>query len=390
MQNTVDAIHLLELCQNALQNHQFLDVKDIEDLVIHKKANICFKREDTRDTPALHALILMGNVRCVEMCLEIPEPIDFRVTENQFQRTPFHLACDEMLSKQQCKDMVRLLSERVQGHPEDFLNLWQKDAGGMNMLCLAASEQKLSAVWPAVKDLPAFSDTLESISLSPCTLWKWDWDALDEGDQSYFDITETVLVNGSEATGQLWRECGKSNPDGTHVEWCIAQGADPLIQFPSFNNGVKSMPLLYELLYSGDEKCCRACLNCQNTINFNFQANGGWSPFHCLCYAGRPADSTSKLLESLLDRLGSHPDERSEVKWSLQDDAGRDFLSSAAQMGLLTCVWNVLMERKVVFFLEPTNTFVLTCTMIHECDKELILHHPKKLFDYPNIPLNTL
>lgn len=377
MSNAQVSKELLILCQTALQNSVDVNSNDIHDLVVNKKANVCYKREDN-DTPPLHALILLGNLLSIKECLESPEPIDFSVTEGQFRRTPFHLACDENLTETQTQEIMKLLSQRAQLHPEDVLNLWQTDTYGMHVLCFAASEQKLSIVWPHLKDFPCFSDP-SAVSLNPTSLWKWDWNAMEECEREYFDIKDTILVDGSEATGKLFKECNKSNPKLVYLDHYIAQGADPLIQIPSYN-GTMSMPLLYEVVFNGEERCCQSLLKCSRFINFNFQTNGGWTMFHCLCYSRRTCDSISKILNDIIDRLDRHPDELSLLNWSIKDDSGRDFISSAVQMGLLTCIWNVLMARKISFFLEQSTTFIITSTNISNCDKDLIRQHPKKFF----------
>lgn len=367
--------------------------------------------------PLLLQLMREGQVEAVRACLASPRPLDFRRT-GSWGQTALHAVCDARLRPSETVAMMEAVVARLFTAPRwqrerlpaasphaqegveidltggacftpsgDCVNWWQEDDFLEDFLQTAASAQRLSGVWKAVKAVPACVPSLmgsrgvvrpgsgtQRIALHKA--WEFDWRGIDAGDrEAYFDIRPSAIIRGDAATARLLVMCESHHwgPPPSEVEALVREGADV-------------RPVLERFLYSGNLPCIAALLATPAALDFSSRTSGGASTLlHDICRKCRDAAGVCGVLHLIFDRLertggeggmpwrcsitpcgieaeggGGGADERNphecappspprdRVDWEAVDGAGHNFFSAAAARGMLSAVREVLKQRGVV------------------------------------------
>lgn len=262
------------------------------------------------ETPILHGLVAAGRVEAVTACLTTTAPLDFSLIIGMgYQQTVLHLLCASALPASATAAMLAALVRRLQTHPlslGDKVEWLARDSFGKTFFDVAAWGQRLSVVWPLVRELPYFADFFatgfptaanlpqESVAmgvpplvrLRPGTVWEWDWEALRqvrEGDDEtalgvYFQIggperqrwgpnavpsylaasgstSSTVFVPADRATARLCELSWLAHPpEAAAVTRAVQDGGRLFFCFPGIE------PPLFCWVRRGEVDMVRACL----------------------------------------------------------------------------------------------------------------------------------
>eukprot|EP00796_Vickermania_ingenoplastis_P011421 gene11421-7925_t len=341
-------------------------VEDVR-LLVADGANIFYKTEDM-EMPLLHTLIVFGNSKAVEACLETTRSISFK-TEGAFSgETPLHLLCHRLIPDDEMIAMTKAVLSRLETHFADEVDWGQKDFTGKTFLSLAAEHQKLCLLWPLVNHFDFFSDNLEPFPLR--IVWAADLDKLEK-EKIHFDISEASIIPLNAHTAHLCKLSWSvaAHPDAESVRKCVSNGADVMKLNP-----VGNYILLHYFVEHASIECVEACLSTPQPIDFALRDPSGNTVLHCLCHRCDQG-SIESVLRLVLERLDKHPEDT--VNWRRKDRHGHTFLSIAARWKVLARAWITLKESGKCSLL--TVPIQLTCK-VHESDWNQLLEDDKAAF----------
>lgn len=306
------------------------DPKVVEEYV-KDGADVLFWDPDM-NRPLLHHFVATGQVECVRLCLMSELMLDLTKGDN-YGWTPLHYVCVLRNSNEDTIKMLEYFVERVESHPGDKVSWGQMSNDNYDFLSCAAKYQKLSVVWPIVREVPYFADLLHFIELTK-SVWKYDWEAL--GDQQKNFVASSGQIEADLPTGWLVQDCERWEwrPDPEIVlKWSL-QGADIC-----FSHKEMSKPILHHFVSSGQVRCVESCLKTTRSIDFTTSAEYGWTPLH---YTPRHENKeiTVELVKLFISRLASNLGD--VIDWFQQDDDGNDFISYAAYYHKLTSIWPLI------------------------------------------------
>eukprot|EP00796_Vickermania_ingenoplastis_P007699 gene7699-5401_t len=196
----------------------------------------------------LHVFIAVGNTDCVRECLKTRRVINFNtaVAEAVTDRSTLLLCFSAgTLLPRENVEIVSLMLHRLETHLGDVMNWgWMDFPNGhglrlrppmgeanelfglpaapplaallpfrspQSLLARVVQQQKLSALWGLLRNVPYYEDNIEPIPLSLCGfVWEWDWNALvkaglseDECGRPFFSLSGARIIPASQPTGEL-------------------------------------------------------------------------------------------------------------------------------------------------------------------------------------------
>lgn len=332
------------LCKDMRWNPPISDLENYIQLGV----NVNYKPSQLSDS-VLHEFVRRGLIEHVRTCLLSPHDIDFTQRGRSGQNV-LHVICSGSIRDEATSTMLHSIVQRIQSHPTDKVDWSQKDGDAMHLLAIAADNQKLSLIWKIIAEIPYFADQLDPFPLRPW-VWSWDWEALAD-DQAYFSLDGVDIVQTDCSTAKLVKLCWIGDAEPSEVEKLVEDGADLCFQQP----GV-ILPLLHQLLNTGSLSSVQACLKTPRVIDFTVTDLLENTALHHICLNHSGRNHLVELLHMVLDRLQAHPGDI--IDWSLTNRRGDTFLSLAAKYGVLSVVWEILQTRKVSFFTEPSQLFLI-------------------------------
>lgn len=277
----------------------------------------------------LEAIVLSGKTDLFTVCLEAaPYPLQFSVGSTQHDSVLHILASSNRISTSEAVRMMGVLCQRVERHPLDVVQWEKKGSNGEAFLPLAARHQRLSALWPLVKEMPFFADKVERFTLP--LAWSWDLEALSEEDREMF-VLENV-ADAAESTGRLWKLLRDKKSPLSDVEACLTSGADVLFIPADYHCSILELTLLLR------PEVFSICVDSPYPLNFRRTDERGNTLLHRL--ASPSILTTPKAVEvmaGISQRMNSHPGDT--IDWTQRDEKGRDFLSLAVQHQRLSALW---------------------------------------------------
>lgn len=294
------------------------------------------------ELPALLVFASYGVFSAIQCCIQTPHSLNFnRTTADSGGSTFLHLiANNSNLCEEEVGNIMDAMFQRLQRHPCDEVDWEKPDGNGEDLVTMLCKNQLLSAVWPKIRDVPAFADKTEPIPLTE--VWRWDFDALASEDVECFDLESARVIEADRATGRLWK---MRHHDSHVVAECIAAGGDP--QF-SMNPRVPS--LLFHYAIKGNCETLAVCLKTARALDFTqTMAPLQYSLLHLLARAENVEEETvTMVLHSIIDHLEQHTDDL--IDWGQANEEGHSCISVAAHHGRLSAWWKVMKERGVKFF----------------------------------------
>eukprot|EP00796_Vickermania_ingenoplastis_P012324 gene12324-8455_t len=276
--------------------------------------------------------------------------------------------CESALPCWYTTALFQCVRYRLERHPGDLVD-WAKGVWPPRqprpgreegLLELAAGNQRLHAVWPAVCGQAHFDDRTAAIRLDGAALWAWDWEALGQVAQRALAADDehhetNAAIEATRATGLLMdlmtRRCGRTHIPPEPVRRCVAAGADVMFRGPH-----RRSPLLVELAFTGEIAALTACLQAaRSPLDFAAGVDvDGWTALHAACYAGaadagrtKVAATLGALLRRLLPSSGGGV-AADEVEWLQRSRSGYSMFCVAAHSGCLALVWEMITTAGVV------------------------------------------
>lgn len=306
-------------------------------------ADIGFVHPDLYRKSLLDYFISNGLVECVAACLSTPSPIDFTAGD-EWGWTPLHLVCVKRNSAETARSILQLIVRRIELHPNDKVSWGKVSEDGYDFISCAAKYQKLSAVWPVVRDMPFYADMLTPLNLTG-GLWLYDWEELGKEQESFCLVGE--IIQADRCTAELVRCCEvhEWTPSAERVTTFVREGSDVCFLAPDMNK-----PILHHFIFTGQVECVYACLQTKSRIDFTVAAEFGWTVLHYLCVHNPPA-TASAIFSHILARLNHNPGDI--IDWAAKDDDGNDFISYAGYYQKLSVLWPL--AREVPYFTVSEN-----------------------------------
>lgn len=203
--------------------------------------------------------------------------IDYTRRSSRFGCSLLHLVAQSLvLSDEEAASILTAICEHVQRHHRDRID-WGRESTSVDeeFISLAARRQRLSLLYPIVREVPFYADRTAPIPLK--MVWTWDVEALDEEDRANFTFAPKANVfPGSRATGELWRLTQhmylnppfvlQRPPDAERVRACVRDGADVLYRLQLHFGPllVVNKELLLDFIKKGTPACIIACLEEMN------------------------------------------------------------------------------------------------------------------------------
>lgn len=148
------------------------------------------------------------------------------------------------------------------------------------------------------------------------------------------------------------------------VHHYVSEGADVLYHQASLNR-----PTLHEFIFHGQLEAVMACLRTPLPIDFNVSGRCGRNVLHLVARVS-PPDLAVAMLEAVLRRLESPAGRQFDyVDWRSVDREGNDFLSNAADCGVLAIFWFTIKDR-VGYFKKKLEDHQREVKEVREREKE--------------------
>lgn len=334
---------LISLCQKYQYHPNLEDIQKCVD-----DGALVYVEDVDAMRPVLNGLILAGEVDAVRICLSSKLPINFTFGGME-EQTPLHAACFMSVSDEHTAAILDLIVERIQTHPEDQIDWGKPNFDGQEVLSFASKYQKISILWPRVREFPYYSDRTAPFSFP--YVWSTDWNTLLKeyrNDEYYFDLQKSKVREVDCHTSNLMKLCWKSSD---------VQAQDPSVYaglVDSVRSGANVLiraeydwPLLHWVIGMGRIVCLRAMLQTTQPLDFSELFSAGphssVSALGQVCVCG-PEESAASL-SLILDRLESPIGNSDTVNWD-------SFLSTAASLKLLSVLYPILKSYGVPYFLE--------------------------------------
>eukprot|EP00796_Vickermania_ingenoplastis_P007682 gene7682-5387_t len=327
-QNATTTILELALRVERHETDPKYDRKVLETCV-RQGGDVCAK-EERLQTCALSSLIRAGEVELVLRCMASPNRIDFSKVTCRWDMAPLHWACMPCLTDDETAAMLRAVISRAALHPEkDRFDWEQRYHAGKDMMNSAAAYQKLSIVWPIVRDVDFFREKRHKKERLRLTglVWAWDWHHLTEEDRAAFDITDAYVVEVEESTAQLVKLSHMRNPDASIAQDFVeTRGANVLFRAP-----LLASTALHQFVRRGEWSCTRACLETPHSLDLTQRDAKGNTVLHAIFLGDRHSDDDVGIsLNLILDRIDKHRS-GDVIQWHLKNKDGKDFVSLARE-----------------------------------------------------------
>lgn len=322
----------------ALKRGKDPDPEFVE-LCIRNGAKLCYWYPRLRAT-VLHLLLQDASATCVAAALKTDNPVDFTALCGCSSRllSPLHLVAARP-EKEEATEILRLIIDRSQSHPNDKIDFSQKTWNGLDLLSLSALHRRLSLFWPHLKHLPLFSPDKAPFRITVHVCWR-DWNALPHEERALFRLMKGIECN-QESTVKLHQLCLRETEcDSEEVLECIREGADVCSPIREARN----LLVLQILLRKGWMKCFGACLETENMIVFR--------DYFCTLFGELQPINIEKVLRLILHRVSRHPAE--EFSWEL-------FLNSIVVYNALSLWWPHL--KSTPYFMDVRGPFPITNPM---------------------------
>lgn len=286
--------------------------------------------------PVLHQFVLAGHLDCFVTCVEtFPGSMDFSVQDLNGRNTVLDAICYTSVPDRVALAMLRAVIFRLETHPGDVVQWWQKDYKEKNFLHHVVLCHRLAVFWPLLRNVPAFADVVDPIPL-PVVVFFSDWEQLRREEQLCFTLERGVrgpqkslqrLATAPwSSVGLRSRQCVYHEEISTErrcrILHCMAAGVPSLTKSPY----PQENPCLHQLLLNGEVACVMACLEAfQPPINFNAHDARGRSVLQCVCATPALDAEVRGILSAMLQRRANSGDHLDwEVQYEGTQTNGRD------------------------------------------------------------------
>lgn len=302
--------------------------------------------------PVLSQLVIIPDIEGIRACMNSNLPLDFSLTDGH-GNTPLHCICHENVSDLCAKEILSLFVLRLETHPLDKCDWGIVNHHGDDFLSLVASRQLLSVLFPLLKNVPFYADSVAPLPITR-KVWQWDWEQLSPEDQANLKIPDEI-IKADRYTSKLFKLANEDFPDLTEVQNCVKNGADVCFHVPG-----SYWPILHRFIFAGNVECVAACLKSPNPINFTCTDRYKCTPLHFICRNSLDnKKSEVEILRLILDRLDSGLNSDS-VNWEQQNSVGMDFLHHVVFSERLSVVWPIV-KKRVSYFRDHSFPIPITC-----------------------------
>lgn len=322
------------------EDEDTFDIREVERLVAGG-ADVTYRDPSERFSSTTLVYFAMGcQVDAILSCLKSTRDLNFALStpcDNFLCRI-----CNNGFAVTETVQILHAVLAHLRTHPGDMID-WGVTSFGNEFIAVAAGAQLLSTLYPLLRDVPYFSESVVPISLK--TVWRWDWEALSAEDKNRFSIDDAEMIEVSQPTAQIFRLAQQKSriPAIQEVEGLLADGAD--IHW-------KLLAHHYPALISFAIKHTQAALLCLGvTKQIDFTVRGGGfdrTVLHLLCFMDKRKGT--EMLEAITRRVESHP--RDLIQWDTKDKLGKDFICYAAQEGCLSLFYPIV--RDLAYFADKT------------------------------------
>lgn len=338
--------------------------------LIKNGANVSFQGPSLL-MPVLSQLVVIADMDAIRACMETASHIDFSLTDGH-GNTALHCICHENVSDSCAKEILSLFVLRLETHPLDICDWGKVNDHGDDFMSLVASRQLLSVLFPIVKNVPFYADSMEPIPISR-RVWEWDWEQLSAEEQSNLKIPGAT-IKADQYTSQLFKLANEDFPDVALVQKCVANGADICFHYPD-----SYWPIIHRFIFAGNVECVAACLQTPHPIDFTCTDRYKCTPLHFICRNSLDnKKSEVEILKLVLDRLENRR-ETDIVNWGQENSVGMDFLHHAVFSERLSVVWPIVKER-LPYFKNHSYPIPIHCK-IYRSDWNQLTEDEQQQFD---------
>lgn len=236
------------------------------------------------------------------------------------------------LSNSYVTELFECIKERLDTHPDDLVDWGQWFDEKKDLIVLAAEHQRLSALWPVLKDVPFFSARIKPFVLP--VAWLWDMESLPLEDRNRFVVKKTL--EATEATGRLFIELKRRDPKVYNIRKYLKEGGDlhfvppgedcvMLKNLLDISRNVASAPMSVNLL-----------MDAPYPLRFSEMVEHEQPVLHNLFY-------NQLMLNVIIERVVSHPED--VIDWEQRNYREQSLLDLMAEMGKLFDIWPLLRQR---------------------------------------------
>lgn len=150
-------------------------------------ADILFLDPIVGTTP-LSQFVWKGDVDAVKACLKATRTIDFTL-QDVLGWNLFHCLAEAHHPPSVGKQILEALINRINNHPEEKVDWRQRNSKGNDFITTVAEKQKLSWVWPVLKNnqVSFYCKSVEPVPIT-CPVQRSDWDQLSPRGQCHFKL----------------------------------------------------------------------------------------------------------------------------------------------------------------------------------------------------------